>query len=746
MSKQQKMDFNLSARNIGPLREFSSSQKVGSCKIGIFANNGSGKTFLSRRFRLVGVKEHAPEQLNNLLTINEKNGRFIFEIKNPDENGRVRALSINLTRNAEQPVVSNETGFLFHVFNSDYVRANIEEREYAPDGNVEGYILGKGNIDLSKEKNELRTLVDKQGEVVSALKSDIESARGNLVLLGVRKNLGEYKEFSYENFINGLDVDESLSFSRLTDLHNDLKAMPDDLPDVRLLPSAQSAPNLAEIKELLQTEYSRSNIAEDFVAKVKSKQSFIEEGLRIDGMATCPFCEQPYSVQATELIQRYNDYLNDEEAAVAKCCENKISELRFNNKHTENSIIDVLRSSRDFDQKKKFIPSMKDEGFSDFPSIEMLSNPIEILCQLLADKARHIDKVDFDISDSQREIELFFTLFERIRGENLKKIELFNSKKNNVQNEKRELDRRLCRALFLETSATLSPKVGEVSSRETEIEKLRLDIEKREAQVRVEKKKRVAESLVLFLDLFFAGKYCFDKKQFHITFEGQVLDQKITSVLSDGEKSIVAFCHYLAETHVHLTREEDYKKIFFIIDDPISSLDFHYVYAVAQVIRNIGVYFNLQGYTRFMVLTHNIEFMSILSRNKIVQQRFVLSAGKLDALNEHLIMPYESHLRDIHAVAREGTKPKHTTSNSIRHVLETISRFDAPRAKLEDYFGKIEELQGNEFVYSLMHDASHGMIRSDKAYTDDMIQRGCEAVVRFIENKFEGQIDHVARS
>jgi ABC-type lipopolysaccharide export system ATPase subunit len=269
-------------------------------------------------------------------------------------------------------------------------------------------------------------------------------------------------------------------------------------------------------------------------------------------------------------------------------------------------------------------------------------------------------------------------------------------------------------------------------------------IRQKEAQIRVEKKQKVAESLVQFLDLFFAGKYSFDKELFSITFQGKTLNRKIAKILSDGEKSIVSFCHYLAETHVLLTTNDDYKRLFFIIDDPISSLDFHFVYAVAQVIRNIGDYFELQGNARFIILTHNIEFMSILCRNKIVQQRFVLSSGKLGKLNEHLIMPYESHLKDIYAVARQDVQATHTTSNSIRHVLETICRFDAPRANLEDYFNEIEELKGNEFVYSLMHDGSHGAIRTDKPFSQEIIQRGCEAVIKFIDNKFQGQVEHVA--
>lgn len=745
MSTQQKMDFKLTAKNIGPLRLFSSNQQIGSCKIGIFANNGSGKTFLSRMFRLSCLNAYDQDQLNNLLTINEKSGQFVFELKNPQENGRIRRLSIDVTRNSLTPVITNDSGYLFHVFNSDYVRENIEVREYAPDGNIEGYILGKGNIDLSKEKKELASLIEAQGVLVEALKVSIAAEQRKLDSLGIRKNLQQYKEFNYDNMLNGADPSESLSFVQLTELHNDLKAMPDDLPDVLSLPSAPSLPEFTAIIDLLRTQYSRSELADEFVAKVKSKQMFIEQGLQYEVDDMCPFCEQPYSDQALDLIKKYNAYLTDEEARVAKCCKDKIAELRTLQKQYEKSVSDAIRSARDFDKMKKYIPSMKDHDLAESPAANSVADAVDAICRLLETKSQQIDKTDFDLRDSQKSIELFREAFVQMIERNTKTINEFNSKKNNAQDEKRELDRRLCRALFLETKKANANKLGNVLSQALGIESLRADIGKREAQVRVKKRERVAASLTRFLDLFFDGKYRFDEKEFHITFDGEVLGQKITSVLSDGEKSIVAFCHYLAETHLLLTQEEDYQKVFFIIDDPISSLDFHYVYAVAQVIRNIGNYFELDGYARFIVLTHNIEFMSILMRNKIVQQRFVLVGNRLETLNEHLIMPYEAHLRDVYAVARGGDDPKHTTPNSIRHILETISRFDAPRKKLEDYFGECAELQGNEFVYSLMHDSSHGMIRMDKAYTEDMIRRGCEAVVCFVERKFEGQIDHVAK-
>jgi hypothetical protein len=38
------------------------------------------------------------------------------------------------------------------VFNSEYVKENLESVRYKPEDKVSGFILGKVNIDLSKEK------------------------------------------------------------------------------------------------------------------------------------------------------------------------------------------------------------------------------------------------------------------------------------------------------------------------------------------------------------------------------------------------------------------------------------------------------------------------------------------------------------------------------------------------------------------------------------------------------------------
>lgn len=132
--------------------------------------------------------------------------------------------------------------------------------------------------------------------------------------------------------------------------------------------------------------------------------------------------------------------------------------------------------------------------------------------------------------------------------------------------------------------------------------------------------------------------------------------------------------------------------------------------------------------------------MSILIRNKIVDQKYILTNGNLTNLGNELIMPYEQHLRDIYNIAKDIYSPIHTTPNSIRHVLETINRFVCPNIDLNDFCEKIDGFSDNEFLFSMMHDGSHGGIRLQKAYTEEMVKSACEVVLNFIEKDFKGQI------
>jgi hypothetical protein len=134
--------------------------------------------------------------------------------------------------------------------------------------------------------------------------------------------------------------------------------------------------------------------------------------------------------------------------------------------------------------------------------------------------------------------------------------------------------------------------------------------------------------------------------------------------------------------------------------------------------------------------------MSILIRNRIVNGQFILEKSEIKKLQKELIMPYEEHLRDIYEVS-EGTKtPSHTIPNLIRHILETINKFEKPNLDFITYCENIELLKDdNEFLYALIHDNSHGNYRNQMATTPDMIIKGCKKVIEVISSKFDGQIE-----
>lgn len=67
-------------------------------------------------------------------------------------------------------------------------------------------------------------------------------------------------------------------------------------------------------------------------------------------------------------------------------------------------------------------------------------------------------------------------------------------------------------------------------------------------------------------------------------------------ILSDREKSIIAFCYYLANIHTLVSNDLDYDKIFLIIDAPVASMDFQYVYETAQIIREIPPIFKVDNF------------------------------------------------------------------------------------------------------------------------------------------------------
>lgn len=746
MSKN--ISFKVNAKNIGPHLELKSDHTIGSLHIGIFSNNGIGKTFISRMFRITDNK-YEKDSTNKLINIQKSDANFSIELNRPDDPVKVnRKFTVELKRDLE-PKIVNDTGYHFHVFNSDFVALNLEAYKYSPNGNIEGYILGKTHIDLTKEKDELEKKIQGSDSLKQNIRNSIVKAKKELDNLKINKNTTEYKNITYDNLFNGTKFPEKSSFDQLKTQHNDLKSMPDDLKDVPEISFNYSIDFITELKTIFTTPFSRSSISDEFKERVNSKYDFIEGGIKIlnkesNPKSTCPFCEQKLELKANELIDLYNQYLDDTESKVKKRINNLSSELKKLQESIKNSSNNFNKRKISFDETKKFIPSFKNVELENLSDLDKVESHIVDLEKQLEVKKNSIEKTNFNFRGIIKAVETILEKNRELVKNNNDLITKLNSVKNDSRNEKLNLNRKLCNARYNLLADQLPDDINKFRELEKEIRELSLIIDEKQNKEKVSKKQKVAETLSFFLDVFFKGKYSFDKDEFVIKFLNTNIKDNASDILSDGEKSIVAFCYYLAETHTKVSNEDDYKNLFFIIDDPISSLDFHYVYAVSQIIRNIDEYFPLDK-TRFIILTHNIEFMSILMRNKIIKQKFMLVNQKIETLRDELVMPYESHLRDIYLVSNGTNKPSHTIPNSIRHVLETICRFENPNIIFKDYFQSISEFEGNQFLYSLAQDSSHGILRIEKAYTDEMIKEGCEVVIDFIKMKYFGQIEQISK-
>ena len=98
----------------------------------------------------------------------------------------------------------------------------------------------------------------------------------------------------------------------------------------------------------------------------------------------------------------------------------------------------------------------------------------------------------------------------------------------------------------------------------------------------------------------------------------------------------------------------------------------------------------------------------------------------------------------IYRTARKGELYSHTTANSIRHIIETLSKFqniEISEDSISEYIK--ENIPNDKKSYTFINDLSHGGWRSEQEpMTNEDYQEVCEAIIKHIEKKFPKQIKY----
>ena len=752
-----KIKTTIKCQNIAPLENLHKEIQSNSLKIAVFANNGSGKTFISRIFRMLenqkilDLKEDGTSPTDKMLSFGKTTGNFSFKITDND-------VKEDITVSFSEKTLPSipETFYLYHTFNQDYVEENIRALDYEKESDIDGFILGKTNIDLKDDEDKLTRLETDgktlQTQIEKEIKKYIELKIDNIQNI---KRLDEYKNLlNVQTVFNGIDKAKQTvtkTFDELLADYNKIKSVPENLSDIQDLKKTDiDFQKFDEIKENAGKKYSLSTLAEEFKQKIKNKQTFIEKGVELhnQNINICPFCEQEIKNDAITLIDNYTKYLNDTESQTIKLFQGYAKTIdditsNLNSLETENS----KRINSYNDYKAKYIPSLE--------NTELQQITTEDLLKTLQQITKHINQKLQDISISVEFSEEILSDLQNhnynlnyLVDDNNKKINNINAKKNKIGEENKYVRKELCKCAYNNLTDIHATNIRKVYSIAGQVKALKEEINKKKEAEKVSKKSKVASTIKTVLNYFFSDKYTLDEESFRLVFNKTTLEKgQVKNVLSEGEKNIIAFAYYIGDTHLKVEKEDDYEKLFFIIDDPISSMDFTHVYTLFGVIIDIKKIIDKLNRERFIIFTHNNDFMRIITSNNIVDKSLILKNSTITEFNNNLTVPYISHLLDIFQIARKDGKPNHTTANSIRHIIETLTKFQNIESSTDSIQEYIREYIPNDTkAYTLIQDLSHGGWRSEQQpIIDDDFKEVCETIIKHIENEFEGQINYCSK-
>lgn len=753
---EDKITTIIKCQNIAPIENLTREIKSSSLKMGVFANNGSGKTFLSRLFRLtekqdeITLDENGKSPTDKLLTFGKNNGSFSFKIT--DKDGNVKD-DFNISVVKGQIPVIPDTKYLYHTFNQDYVEQNISVLGYEKDSDIQGFILGKVNVDLKDDEDNLLKIEKEVTSLSEQVEKEINDyVNENISNIANIKRLSQYAYLKPSEIFQGVDDDLYEVSKNIDDLfadYNKIKSVPENLVDIGTVDRINiEIETLNEIKKNLREEYSLSSLAEDFKQKIKSKQVFIETGMALlSGIESnaCPFCEQELQENAFSLIDNYTKYLNDTEAKTIKQLKGNVEFLAgiiTSLKTIENTNSKRINSFNEY--KTKYIPASEEIELGSL-NVAEAQKAIQALLEIVEVKIKDISKPILVEGSILENIKKHHTLLNGIIDSNNEQIELINNRKNRIGDESKNVRKEICKSAYNRLVETHRTNIKSIFQLREKRKVLDAEIKKKKEQQKVSKKDKVASTIKAVLNYFFSDKYTLDEETFRLVFYRNALEKdQAKDVLSEGEKNIVAFAYYIGDTHLKVEREDDYEKLFFIIDDPISSMDFTHVYTLCGVIRDISKIIDKLKRERLIIFTHNNDFMRVMTANNIVDKKLLLKKGELKDFNNNLTVPYINHLMDVYNIARKNEIANHTTANSIRHIIETLTKFqkvDISKDGIAEYIKK--NIPNDTKSYTLINDLSHGGWRSEQSpITEDDYKEICETIIKHIEKDFKGQIEY----
>lgn len=748
--------LSIKAKHIGPIMELEGKLSPKGQNL-LFATSGTGKSFISRALRaLDGPIEEGEKDIDPADVVSEESSDGALSLL--EGTSEITKIAFDKTFGF---ITRSPSQYIFHVFSSDYVGAELASRSYVLDGDIDHQIiLGKENLELQDKEDELAKIDGELDEAVRAFRTAFQKGKDKLQSdLSIRANLQDFKGLGLDKCRTLGSRPEKLPTSAdILEQFNALKAVPTD-PDKPTSSAALSVQlDLDAARALLERNIDQSTIAAEVKARIEADREFFEKGVKlVEDDEECPFCTQKLGADAKAVIDAYVAYFTDAEAKARtsiRRMKGQTAAIREELSRWEGSQNQAIIR---YDALKVAFPSLSKTALdTGAPHRDEMVQLLDELDALLDDKAGDLTRSialrkDFGIEGPQTKIN-------DVRETNRVRIDKLNSTVDNSTNERLALQRRGCTAFNYGFRHDNKAALEELATKEAQRSALSDEIEalKKSSGEKVEAREKVADTLEELISFAFHGRYSFDRENFSVKRDKKDMVRGSDRTLSDGEKTVLAFCYFVAQSHLKIHEVGDYRKLYLIVDDPVSSVSFDYVYCICQILKTLridggDIRINTNGSERpkLLILTHHDFFYNVVLNNNVVQKsslfQLVSRGHKHEVVHQKdFVAPHVFHLQHIIDVATSKTAPNPSTPNAVRSVLEGIWRFAYPKkADLQAFLNEVNSQHGVQVRSVLIQDMSHGGKMWTESPLSADIEMACKEAVEILRYYAPGQVEGI---
>ncbi|WP_223893457.1 AAA family ATPase [Helicobacter pylori] len=597
----------------------------------IFGNNGCGKTSLTRAFELLISKDKCIEKYRTISTAESPS--IEFECKDG-------SYKIEPNSNIGAP------SFKVEIYNSDFLHNNAPfNSEFGlkklDDGIIilEGSVLGEETKEINqlknckekvekrkkkiKDENSTETLSAKQESEIKKYDKEIERIRKEMTSKTIQITLDEIKINNIcEVSKNKFKVQEDA----LTNLEKDFDELDeamkkfDDLKEMELPKDYQTIKDKLESLFSFDIDKEAGQVSEEIKEHMsKVGIEFIEKGIELQKKMpdnACPFCTQEIT---NNIIQVYTSYFNK-----------RIEQFNQDSLEVSGTLKKILEQwniKEILQSFERFEPFMKKDSSTNKESLKNALEQIKVLLEKLqkevgkkegAKNEKEFQKIDKKLLENYEKFQKCVDETGNIlkqKKEQKKKLDKLKTELKEARIKKAKHDSYDCQKSKEEAERKLSI----LNRRHERLNRLLEKIDKKLKELYDQKRPDI-KTINNYLKALNLPKYSLDK-DYRIVLNSDALENSEAKIiLSDGEKTTLAFAYFLARLKLFY-KKEDLKNLVVVIDDPISSLDEQRIYNTTCLVAKINQELareklsnneDKEDKAQVFVLTHNHTFMARL--------------------------------------------------------------------------------------------------------------------------------------